>query len=179
MHNSFKKLWTLSTEKDLDNNKVKEIIPTEWQLILMSDGSFTQHLNSLTGKIINLNIVNNFVYKHYNVKHIVREVWLKDHEYNKLTFAKSIWPLCTYKTLYTSILRSKPIGQSLIESKIDMYKDIHEIYYGYCKYLAQTLKITEPTWGRKYTIYSQNKPLATIHEIFSPRIINFLKNNQL
>ena len=70
-------------------------------------------------------------------------------------------------------LQNKPIGQSLIESRIDIYKDIHEIYYGYCQHLENRFQINEPTWGRKYTIYCENRPLTTIQEIFSPQIVEF------
>lgn len=175
MDYSFKKFWSISIKQE-SNDKLRDILPIEWQLILMSDGSFTQHLNSLTGSIINLYIINNFTYTYCNMSYNVREVWLQDNQYKDLTFAKSVWPLYKNDIQYISIYQNKPIGQLLIESKLDIYKDINEIYYGCCRYLEKKLRIIEPTWGRKYTVYYKSKPLITINEIFSPKVIRCFKN---
>ena len=139
----------------------------------MSDGSYTQNLISLTGEIIHLNIVFESKYYTLNNNSHIREIWLTDSSYKKLAFAQSIWPL--YNKTQNNILKlnNQTIGQLLIESKIDIYKDIHEIYYGYCIYLEEQLSINEPIWGRKYTIYYNKKPLTTIQETFSPNIIDF------
>lgn len=155
------------------NYNFKNLIPIEWQLILISDGSFTQNLNSLTGKRISLEVIslNNTKIINNNKNIIIREVWIKDNKYNKLAFAKSLWPI-TNSTRNIELPKDKPIGQSLIEFKVDIYKDIHEIYYGYCGYLERKFNYNGPTWGRKYTLYYKKKRLATIQEIFSPQITN-------
>lgn len=67
----------------------------------------------------------------------------------------------------------KPIGQFLIESQADIYKDIHEIYFGYSKNLENQFNSKGPIWGRKYTLYYHQEYLATIQEFFSPYLINF------
>lgn len=141
----------------------------------MSDGSFTQHLYSLTGVSIKANIIsenNNNRYQHYKQTHI-REIWLEDVFKYKLAFAKSIWNL---NNLYNIKLPlEKPIGQSLIELKIDIHKEIHEIYYGYSYYLNNQFNNEHAIWGRKYTIYSNKKPIVTIQEYFSPYIIHLFQ----
>lgn len=174
----FQKIWSIPIGKFSKNihsinYNLKEFIPKEWQLILMSDGSFTQNLISLTGKIISLSIISQSIYYPLNSKSCIREIWLVDSLCRKLAFAQSIWP--KYNKNENNIFKpnNQTIGQLLIESKVDIHKDIHEIYYGYCTYLEKHLSINEPTWGRKYTIYYNNRPLTTIQEIFSPSIINF------
>lgn len=174
------KVWTISVGNlrcdqysiNTYYNLVK-LIPIEWQLILMSDGSFTQNLISLTGNIIQVKIVSQSMYKLDNYNKKIREIWLIDQSYNKLAFAQSIWPKYDDELDYTLTQSKKPIGQSFVESQADIYRDIHEIYCGYCKNLDNEFQFDDIVWGRKYTIYSNNKPLTTIHEIFSPQIIDF------
>nr|QCI07235.1 hypothetical protein [Hypnea pannosa] len=98
-----------------------------------------------------------------------REVWLKDYKYTKLAFAESLWS----NTNFIKLPIHKPIGESIIKYKIDIYKDIHEIYYGYCKYLEDQFNCQGPVWGRKYTIYYKKQRLVTLQETFSPQITNF------
>nr|YP_009296246.1 hypothetical protein Sebd_094 [Sebdenia flabellata]AOM65181.1 hypothetical protein Sebd_094 [Sebdenia flabellata] len=151
------------------NSQASNLIPTKWKLILMSDGSFTQNLNSLTGKYITTNINPKFNDSLINQKKL-RIIWLEDSDHNQLTFAKSLW---TINNKNFSIQEKKPIGQLFIESQIDTYKEIHEIYYGYSKYLNRKFKSIQPIWGRKYTIYHSKYYLITIYEFFSPHLINF------
>uniref|UniRef100_UPI0030036A60 Ycf21 n=1 Tax=Anunuuluaehu liula TaxID=3049639 RepID=UPI0030036A60 len=160
------------------NYNLSHLIPIEWQLILISDGSFTQNLNSLTGKHIKIEIISPYSKTRMKKKKMqTREVWIKDHKDNKLAFAKSLWPAIN-KTNYFVLPQNQSIGQSLIELQIDMYKDIHEIYYGYCRYLENKFHDNGPTWGRKYTLFYQKQRLATVQEIFSPQIINFFHSKK-
>nr|YP_009295731.1 conserved hypothetical plastid protein [Mastocarpus papillatus]AOL58215.1 conserved hypothetical plastid protein [Mastocarpus papillatus] len=152
------------------------LIPIEWQLILISDGSFTQNLNSLKGKRIQIEVLSSSSNSKIEKKNIIREVWIKDNQENKLAFAQSLWPNNNIKGKnynYIKLPQYQAIGQSLIELKIDTYKDIHEIYYGYCTYLENNFNYNGPIWGRKYTIYKNRQRFVTIQEIFSPQIINF------
>nr|AOM64568.1 hypothetical protein Riqu_089 [Riquetophycus sp.] len=175
-HYKFKKIWTISLNNINNKQNIAKhnYIPLKWQLLLTSDGSFTQNLTSLTGNTINLNIISTFIYKSFKYTNHIREVCLQDTIYQNLAFAKSTWPIYkNNKITEIKKLHKKPVGQVLIESKIDIYKDIDEIYYGYCEHLENQFQIDEPIWGRKYTIYYKNYPLTTIQEIFSPNIVNF------
>lgn len=156
------------------NYTLKNLIPIEWQLILLSDGSFTQNLNSLTGKRIKIEVISLNSIKRIKSKNniTIREIWIKDNKDKKLAFAKSLWPVINSPS-NIKLPKNQSIGQSLIEFKVDIYKDIHEIYYGYCGYLEKKFNYNGPTWGRKYTLYYKKKHLATIQEIFSPQITNF------
>lgn len=150
---------------------IDNFIPIGWKLLLKSDGSFTQNLNSLTGQLIQVEILS--LYNNIKAKndYTIREVWIKDQQGNKLAFAKSIWPYNMKTNLFSNLPIDQPIGQSLIQLKIDIHKDIHEIFYGYCQYLEKHFNYNEPMWGRKYTLYHENQQLATVQEIFSPRIL--------
>lgn len=145
------------------NSYFNKILPYEWQILLISDGSFTQNLNSLSSRKIKIELISKPYHK--------REVILKDNNNNNLAFAKSLLTKNYEKNIKLPL--DKPIGQYLIKFKIDIYKDIHEIYYGYFPYSYLIFNSNEPIWGRKYTIYYQNKPVVIIQEFFSPRLINF------
>nr|YP_009397387.1 hypothetical protein [Dasyclonium flaccidum]ARW66573.1 hypothetical protein [Dasyclonium flaccidum] len=148
-------------------NKLIDFIPVKWQLILTNNGSFTQALTYLTNQIIDIKMLQN---KHKTNKRHIRCVWLGAEIYTKLTFARSLWLL----TLDNQTIKTdKPIGKSFIKHKIDIYKKIHEIYYGYSQNFEKSFSLNKPLWGRKYTLYYKNKSSVTIQEFFSPDILYF------
>nr|YP_009397179.1 hypothetical protein [Thuretia quercifolia]ARW66365.1 hypothetical protein [Thuretia quercifolia] len=105
----------------------------------------------------------------------IRSIWLENSLYTKLMFAKSIWKFKYYNEIDTKITNNKPIGKSIILLQIDILKEIHEINYGYCKYLEDKFQTNIPIWGRKYTLYYNNKSYVTVQEFFSPYIKNFFR----
>ena len=146
LHNDYRfyKIWSLSIKHPRKQQHNKYItyqlinsIPIELQLILMSDGSFTQNLISLTGRMIDLNVVFKSTHKILNHSNHVREILLTDTAYKPLAFAQSVWPKYENETQHSATFKNQPVGQSFIESKIEIYKEMHEIYYGYCTLLEQ------------------------------------------
>nr|YP_010199136.1 hypothetical protein LK225_pgp160 [Crassiphycus usneoides]UAD88585.1 hypothetical protein [Crassiphycus usneoides] len=154
------------------NEQTYHLIPPEWKCLLMSDGSFTQNLNSLTGKQI-ITCPTYIKYQYITNKTKIRKVYLQDTARRHLAFARSNWILQINNTIYKGLNKNQPIGKSLIKKQVDIYKDIHEIYYVYSIYLEHIFNSREPIWGRKYTIYHDCKPVTTIQEFFSPHIISF------
>lgn len=170
----FHPIFTLQTKRIKYHFKyLDKLVPIIWQIILINEGSFTLTLDSLT----HTKTKTKMYQKKYEISpHITRNircVWLETTIYTKLTFARSLW-LLTYKDLSNIDKFSyQPIGQSLIDSKTDIYKQIHEIYYGHCEYLEKYFKTDKPIWGRKYTLYYNNISYTTIQEFFSPNLIKF------
>nr|QJH88235.1 Ycf21 [Pterocladia lucida] len=161
------------TNIDISNNLITSKIPLAWKLILTSDGSFTQNLNSITNRLIYAHIKEQSTLNYKNNKKILRKVWLEDQNNKKLTFAQSLWYINDYTNIY---LNDKvPIGQFLLQSGIEIYKKIDEVYYGNSIYLEYFFDSQDPIWGRKYKIYHKNKILAIIQEFFPSRLENFLK----
>nr|YP_009391186.1 hypothetical protein [Dipterocladia arabiensis]ARW59330.1 hypothetical protein [Dipterocladia arabiensis] len=154
------------------NIKSCTFIPIPWQLILTNDGSFTQIVNYLDNKSVKLRMLQKYNQTSKQIHRNLRCIWLENSIYTKLIFARSIW-LFKYidKTDY-NIKGNQPIGNSLINSQIDIYKNIHEIYYGYSQEFENKFNQKYPLWGRKYTLYYKNKSYITIQEYFSPQIIN-------
>nr|YP_009244511.1 hypothetical protein Gchil_098 [Agarophyton chilense]AMK96753.1 hypothetical protein Gchil_098 [Agarophyton chilense]ASP44648.1 hypothetical protein [Agarophyton chilense] len=153
------------------NQKTYHLIPAEWKFILMSDGSFTQNLNSLTRKKI-ITFPAHIKHQYINKKTKIREVYLQDKSDRNLAFARSHWISQISNQTY-NLTKNEPIGKSLIKHRADVYKDIHEIYYVYSIYLEKIFNSLEPIWGRKCTIYNDYEAITTIQEFFSPHIISF------
>nr|YP_009541615.1 hypothetical protein [Synarthrophyton chejuense]AYR05624.1 hypothetical protein [Synarthrophyton chejuense] len=165
-HNiNFYKLHTNSI-----NNKLKNL-PKKWQLILLSDGSFTQNLNSITGKKIKINLIRQTLITKHKTN---RSVWIQDNSNNKLAFANSYLKY-NQKQGYKSLsLRDTPIGKSVINNEIDISKAIHTINYGYNYFTEKKIQTQRPILSRKYTMYYKQKSLTNIKEIFLPNLNNIL-----
>nr|YP_009293686.1 hypothetical protein Rhodyp_090 [Rhodymenia pseudopalmata]AOM64368.1 hypothetical protein Rhodyp_090 [Rhodymenia pseudopalmata] len=147
-------------------------IPNQWKLILINDGSFTQNLNSLIGQNVSLNIINEYDFTLINQEK-VRCVWLEDTINNKLTFAQS---LLSSENRYPNKARQakkNSIGKLLIEEKKDIHKELEEIYCGYSSYFNNHFKTQELIWARKCAIYYKECYVASINEIFSPKLMLF------
>ena len=154
-------------------DKLPESIIIQVKLILVNDGSHTRTIQYITSQTTNIQIAQNYYKKSTKISRQIRCVWLETSIYTKLTFARSLWTILSNNIDIKTIQKKSPIGQSFIENKIDIYKDLHEIYYGYCKDFEKTLKFKKPIWGRKYTLYYKNQSHITIQEFFSPNVIDF------
>ena len=153
---------------------IKHEIPAEWQMILMNEGSFTQNLNYLHNQTIFIDMQQKSYQKVTN-NHLttLRCVWLENSIYTKLTFARSLWKMIPQNNLSYKLKQSKPIGNLLIANQSDIYKNIIEIYYGYCINLEKSFDNNLAIWGRKYVLYYNHNTYAIIQEFFSPNISSF------
>lgn len=161
-------MQTKSTQYKLNHSRT---IPL--QLILINEGSYTKTIQYLNNTKTRIKTLQKYCKKLNKVDRKIRYVWLETSIYAKLTFARSLWLLVQNKRLFKSINKTSPIGLSFIENKIDIHKNIHEIYYGYCQNFEKELEFKGPVWGRKYTLYYKNHSSVTIQEIFSPNILRF------
>lgn len=154
-------------------------IPTEWLFIIINDGSFTQNLNSLFINPIKITMSQKYSIVSKQQLINIRNVWLKNNINNNLTFAKSIWKINKDYYKYNKIFNTIPIGYSLINFEVDMYKNLQEIFCGYCYNLENKLQYKEMIWGRKYQISYPNNSYVTIEEYFTPKltkVFTFIKS---
>nr|YP_009391388.1 hypothetical protein [Platysiphonia delicata]ARW59532.1 hypothetical protein [Platysiphonia delicata] len=176
--NKFHKI-TISPRKHIHHlsEKTNTFMPVGWQIILINEGSLTSTLNMLENEEMKINVVQ----KKYRVSNKkekkVRAIWMENSIYSKLMFAKSLWTLTYVNENEYQLELKKPLGTSFIQSEIDIYKSVCEIYYGYCKYLEKKMNYKGPIWGRKCIIHYENKNLITIQEFFSPGILNAFHKN--
>lgn len=69
---------------------------------------------------------------------------------------------------------SLPIWASLSQQRLELYRDIHDVYYGHCPDLEDVFKAKGPFWGREYVFWNNQKPLTVIHEVFSSALSEYL-----
>ena len=155
----------------ISDNFIDAPIPIAWKLILTSDGSFTQNLTSISNQLIHVKIEEQYKQIHIKQTSILRRIWLEDKSHNKLTFAQSLWYINKYSNSYLS--DTVPIGQLFLQSGIDIYKNIEEIYCGYSAYLQHYFKSSDLIWGRRYKIYYKKQILAIIQEFFPSHLIKY------
>nr|YP_009398849.1 hypothetical protein [Cliftonaea pectinata]ARW68077.1 hypothetical protein [Cliftonaea pectinata] len=149
------------------NKKFTKLIPIQWQIVLINEGSFTQIKSYFTNKISHIKFIN----KKLNLsKRYIRCIWLLDTIYTKTIFARSIWLIMHHITLKVN-REIQPIGISFINKEIDIYKNIHEIYYVYSKNLENNHKLNTIFWGRKYTLNYRKKSYTIIQEFFSSNLL--------
>lgn len=141
--------------------------PSEWQLVLFSDGSFTQNVNSITGQKTYISLIKN--------NQAIREVWIESLNKNKIAFAESYWGKNDIIT--KKMNNCQPIGRSMIRHELDISKKIHSINYGYDCFIEKAFQIKEPILSREYSIICNGQVLTTIREFFSPNLKTILKNN--
>lgn len=157
--------------------KLNDLIPIKLQIILLNEGSLTKILNYTNIKPVTLkkSQKTNETLKNYRY---LRYIYIENCLYTKLIFARSLWQFKykNYKTKQKELENYLPVGISILKYNIDIYKQIHEIYYGYCVQLENKLNCNQPLWARKYTLSYNHESFITIQEFFSPHIINFLAN---
>lgn len=172
-HHNFIDFYRYNISKDIHN---LDCIPNKWKLIIMADGSFTQNLNSLTGKEIFISLINQKQLPTINDKKeienfLFRQIWLEDKDQNKLAFAESLWKLSSKKTL--DLNNKQPIGKSFIEFEIDFYKKIQNIQFGYSYLIGSGFKTQQPIWSREYILLHNNQDITKIKEFFSPELAQY------
>nr|YP_009314884.1 Hypothetical protein ycf21 [Scinaia undulata]SCW23339.1 Hypothetical protein ycf21 [Scinaia undulata] len=182
---AFVKIWGMSANPCFKTvNSLQQFIPIEWRAILVSDGSFTRNAAILHQQNINIqlikqeeifssNIMNSASGLQYEEK-TTRFVWLINEE-KKIAFAKS-YRIINNKSKSNIFREHTPIGRHLIHSEKNAYRELNSIYLGYCEELEKYFHGQGPLWGRSYTIHLERMLTITIDEIFSPSLINKLKN---
>ena len=164
------------TINKLDIHNRLLIIPIEWRLVIIGQGSLTQNSNSITGEKTYIHLISQKTRinkQNYLKNNITRQVWIKNKKEKKLVFAESHWNQSN--AFFTHLTSKQAIGKSLIEFEMDFYKEIHQIQYGYSYILWKAFETEAPIWSRKYTIWHDYKPLVTIKEFFSHKLIKHLK----
>nr|ARW69268.1 hypothetical protein [Polysiphonia sp.] len=154
-------------------NKTLKSINNQLKFITINEGSHTRIIQYLYKYkvIIKLLEQKEQVFKHSKRK--IRYVWLETSIYTKMTFARSLWLIQQNKVSHEQLTREQPIGQSFIHQKIDIKKNINEIYYCYDKNFEYKSQHKGIIWGRKYTLSLEYTSYIIIQEFFPSNLIHF------
>ncbi|WP_244351821.1 chorismate pyruvate-lyase family protein [Thermostichus vulcanus] len=63
-----------------------------------------------------------------------------------------------------------PIGQNLIQERLETFRELRRLYCGQADPIAQLLGCPGPFWARHYLLLHKGEPLTVIYEVFSPRL---------
>ena len=89
-----------------------------------------------------------------------------------LVYATSWWNL--QKVRHCLKDTSKPIWASLSEERMELYREINNVYLGTFEDLEEPFGVTGPMWGRDYTFWHRGEPLTVIKEVFSSALSQYL-----
>ena len=159
-----------------------------WQLLLLGDGSPTRHLQLLTRKptevdVIDMSWIGMDLDDAPDLIEVVpgprlrRQVWLRNSSGQRLGYASSWWEASHVDEYLQN--RSLPIWASLARIRTELYRDVQGIYYGYSQALEEGFAEPGPFWGRHYLFWHNGQPLTLIYEVFSPYLTNYLGSTNL
>jgi chorismate-pyruvate lyase len=182
--NTFVKIWNIEIPHQTANIlQLSTNIPRKWRLFLLSDGSFTRNASATEEQKIKINIVmqkhkisplgqlelaKERLQKHHRV--LQREVWLVNEEKHRVAFAESYWAVDGIQV--QQLYYNQPIGKSLVESEMDIRRELQAVYCGYSRRMDRHFKTSGPIWGRSYFIFSGRRPGILINEFFSPALVD-------
>ncbi len=63
-----------------------------------------------------------------------------------------------------------PIGQNLVQEKLETFREVRRLYYGEAEPIARLLNCPGPFWARHYLLFHRGRPLTVIYEVFSSRL---------
>jgi chorismate lyase len=63
-----------------------------------------------------------------------------------------------------------PIGQNLIQEKLETFREVRRLYYGEAEPIARLLNCPGPFWARHYLLLHRGQTLTVIYEVFSSRL---------
>lgn len=157
-------------------------------MLLLGDGSPTRHLQLLTGKSIEVDLIDMSpigmepdgapeLMQVVPGPRIRRQVWLRKASGQRLAYACSWWEASHVDEYLQN--RSIPIWASLERLRTELYRDVQGIYYGHSAALEAEFGYKGPFWGRHYLFWHHRQPLTLIYEVFSPYLTKYLGPVQL
>jgi chorismate lyase len=161
----------------------RHLLSPTWQMFLLGDGSTTRHLQLLTGEAISVDVVDmsligmspdqaSELIQAVPGPRLRRQVWLKTASGQRLAYATSWWEASHVDEYLRN--QSLPIWSSLADLRLELYRDIREVFLGCSEALEMAFECPGPFWGRYYLFWHDGKPLTLIYEVFSSRLERYL-----
>lgn len=161
----------------------RQLLTPTWQVLLLGDGSTTRHLQLLTGEQISVDVMDMSLIgiDRDHVPELIevvpgprvrRQVWLKDALGHRLAYAASWWEASHVDEYLCN--KTLPIWSSLADLRMELYRDIRDVFLGRSDFLSAAFGYEGPFWGRYYLFWHGGKPLTLIYEVFSPYLELYL-----
>ena len=154
-----------------------------WQMLLLGNGSPTQHLKLLTGEKIKVDLIDmsNIGMNSDGAPELIhvvqgprlrRQVWLCTASGQRLVYAVSWWQANQIGEYLRNL--NIPIWESLSSRRMELYRDIWKIQYGRSSQLETEFDQKGNFWGRYYLFWYQERPLTLVYEVFSNYLTKYI-----
>lgn len=159
------------------------VLRPTWQLLVLGDGSTTRHLQLLTGEPIVVDVIDMSwigddadqapeLLQAIQSPRLRRQVWLRTQSGQRLAYATSWWEADHVDEYLHN--RSLPIWSSLAHLRMELYRDVRQIFVGTSKSLTAEFDQQGDIWGRNYLFWHDGKPITLIYEVFSPVLERYI-----
>jgi len=153
-----------------------------WKLMLLGDGSPTRHLQLLTGRPLEVELIamapdpGNDPLLPREVGELEppllrRQVWLACGDLT-LGWAESWWNLQEAEQQLRR--REQPIWRSLTEGRTELFREVDGLALVQAPWLQRRFGREGPFWSRHYRFFRQGRELTVIREVFSPQLETWL-----
>lgn len=151
--------------------------------MLMSDGSPTRHLQSLTGDEVEVDLITmqpetelppqypNGVQDLVAAPYLRRQVWKHCGE-EALMWAESWWNQQDAQDHLRDLC--KPVWASLCQDRVELFREVDGLGQVESAALEQRFSVSSPLWCRHYRFFKGGQVLTVIREVFSPALEAYL-----
>ena len=153
-----------------------------WKLLLLGDGSPTRHLELLTGRAVEVEVIAmapelpSAPGAPIEVRELVspllrRQVWLCCGS-TTLGWAESWWTQQEAPQHLPD--QHQPIWRNLTAGRAELFREVDGLSQVNSPWLRQRFGSPGPYWSRHYRFFRQGKALTVIREVFSPALEQWL-----
>ncbi len=174
-------LWQAPASEVLEASAGRQLSGA-WKLMLLGDGSPTRHLQLLTGRPLEVELIamapdpGDDPLMPREVGELVppllrRQVWLACGDLT-LGWAESWWNLREAEAQLQR--REQPIWRSLTEGRSELFREVDGLALAQAPWLERRFGREGPFWSRHYRFFRQGRELTVIREVFSPLLETWL-----
>ena len=179
-------LWTASLRSILWGAAPVQLSPS-WRLMLMGDGSPTRHLQLLTGRKVEVELIGMEPDTHPSpqcpdeVRELSgpllrRRVWLRCGK-ETLMWAESWWNQQDAQDHLRDL--RQPIWASLSQDRVELFREVDGLGQVESEALEQRFSVSGLLWCRHYRFFKGGRVLTVIREVFSPALETYLGGSSM
>ncbi|KAL4462016.1 hypothetical protein ABPG74_000861 [Tetrahymena malaccensis] len=185
---------SLKIQKSFTRDSTDPEFTIMWRLILLSDGSNTKNLESITQDTVKTQLVSEedikneqkalsnesllfdiFENKTFSDSELVKRVVVLNSKEQPLVYARSYWP----KVKYEQVMKNKQvaIGHNMTQAKLEYFreiKSINTVLWDEKLNMYNGDSSQKENFSRGYIIYKNGEPMTYIEEFFTHQINKFL-----
>ena len=179
-------LWTASRPSVLWEEAPVQLSPS-WRLMLVGDGSPTRHLQLLTGRRVEVELIGmepETLPSHqrpHEVAELIgplvrRQVWLCCGE-ETLMWVESWWNQKDAQDHLRDL--RQPVGASLCQDRVELFRELDGLGQVDSTVLERRFSVSGPFWCRHYRFFKGGQVLTVIREVFSPALETYLGDSSM